>query len=126
MTRGTAFLCNMAVTTTFLAHRFITPVFGNVLTLVGNTILEFLVASAVFLTLLGIFLMMVLLTPDFGMCQGGVLRRRKGSALYDRWIWRGDRVPLSKILLTEGKGVDQIFWLRFGKSYLIFRIVFGP
>jgi len=50
----------MAVTTTFLAHRFVTPVFGNVLTLVENTILEFLVASAVFLTLLGIFLMMVL------------------------------------------------------------------
>ena len=50
----------MAVTTTFLAHRFITPVFGNVLTLVGNTILEFLVAFADFLTLLGIFLMIVL------------------------------------------------------------------
>ena len=62
-----------------------------------------------------------MLTPSFGTCQGGVLRRRKGSALYDRWIWRGDRVPRSKILLTEGQEVDQIFWLRFGKSYLIFR-----
>jgi hypothetical protein len=50
----------MAVTTALLADRFVTPVFGNVLTLVGNTILEFLVASAVFLTFLGIFLMMVL------------------------------------------------------------------
>ena len=96
----------MTVTTALLAHRFVTPVFGNVLTLVGNTILEFLVASAVFLALLGIFLMMVLLTPDFGMCQGGVLRRRKGSALYDRWIWRGDRVPRSKILLAEEGEVD--------------------
>ena len=64
------------------------------------------------------------LTPDFGTCQGGVLRTRKGYALYDRWIWRGDRVPRSKILLTEEGEVDQIFWLRFGKSYLIFRIVF--
>ena len=65
-----------------------------------------------------------MLTPDFGMCQGGVLRRRKGPVLYDRWIWRGDRVPQSKILLTEEGEVDQIFWLRFGKSYLIFRIFF--
>ena len=65
-----------------------------------------------------------MLTLDFGTCQGGVLRRRKGSALYDRWIWRGDRVPRSKILLTEEGEVDQIFWLRFGKSYLIFRIIF--
>ena len=31
-----------------------------------------------------------------------------------------DRVPWSKILLTEGEEVDQIFWLRFDKSYLIF------
>ena len=60
MTQGTTFLCNLAVTTTLLAHRFVTPVFGNVLTLVGNTILGFIVASAVFLTLLGIFLIMVL------------------------------------------------------------------
>ena len=64
------------------------------------------------------------LTPSFGTCQGGVLRRRKGSALDDRWIWRGDRVPRSKILLTEEGEVDQIFWLRFGKSYLIFRSSF--
>jgi len=49
------------------------------------------------------------LTPDFGTCQGRVLQRRKGSALYDRWIWRDDRVPRSKILLTEGEEVDQIF-----------------
>ena len=27
-----------------------------------------------------------LLTPNFGTCQGRVLQRRKGSALYDRWI----------------------------------------
>ena len=27
-----------------------------------------------------------LLTLDFGTCQEGVLQRRKGSALYDRWI----------------------------------------
>jgi hypothetical protein len=50
----------MAVTAALLAYRFVIPVFGNVLTLVGNSILEFLVASAVFLTFLGIFLMMVL------------------------------------------------------------------
>ena len=29
---------------------------------------------------------MPLLTPDFGTCHGGVLQRKKGSALYDRWI----------------------------------------
>jgi len=50
----------MTVTTALLAHRFVTPVFGNVLTLVGNMILGFLVASADFLTLLRIFFMMVL------------------------------------------------------------------
>ena len=63
-----------------------------------------------------------MLTPDFGTCQGRVLQRWKGSASYDRWIWRGDRVPRSKILLTEEEKVDQICRLRFGKSYLIFRI----
>ena len=64
------------------------------------------------------------LTPDFGTCQGSVLERRKSSALYDRWIREGDRVPRSKILLTEEEEVDQIFWLRFGKNYLIFRSSF--
>ena len=49
------------------------------------------------------------LTPDFGTCQGRVLQRGKSFVLYDRWIWRGDRVPQSKILLTEGAEVDQIF-----------------
>ena len=65
-----------------------------------------------------------MLTPDLGTCQGRVLQRRKGSALYDRWIWRDDRVPRSKILLIEEEEIDQIFWLRFGKSYLIFRSSF--
>ena len=46
------------------------------------------------------------LTPDFDTCQGRALQRRKGSAPYDRWIWRGDRVPRSKILLTEGEEID--------------------
>ena len=64
------------------------------------------------------------LTPDFSTCQGRVSQRRKGSASYDRWIWGDDRVPWSKILLTEEEEVDQICRLRFGKSYLIFRIVF--
>ena len=64
-----------------------------------------------------------MLTPDFGTCQGRVLQRGKGSALYDRWIWRGGHVPRLKILLTEEGEIDQIFWLRFGKCYLIFRIV---
>ena len=36
------------------------------------------------------------LTPNFDMCQGRVLQRRKGSASYDRWIWRGGRVPRSR------------------------------
>ena len=62
-----------------------------------------------------------MLTPDFCTCQDGVLQRRKGFSLYDRWIWRGDPVPRSKILLTGREDVDQIFWLRFGKSYFIFR-----
>jgi hypothetical protein len=48
----------------------------------------------------------LLLTPNFGTCQGKVLQRRKGSAPYDQWIWRGDRVPQSKILLTEEEEVD--------------------
>ena len=61
------------------------------------------------------------LTPDFDTCQGRVLQRRKGFAPYDRWIWRGDRVPRSRVLLTEEEEVDQISWLRFGKNYLIFR-----
>ena len=59
------------------------------------------------------------LTPDFDMYQGRVLQRGKGSALYDRWIWRGGHVPWLKILLTEEGEIDQIFWLRFDKSYLI-------
>ena len=61
-----------------------------------------------------------MLTPNFGTCQGKVLQRRKGFAPYDRWIWRGDYVPRSKIMLAEEEEVDQIFWLRFGKNYLIF------
>jgi len=48
----------MAITTTLLTQRFNISVFGNVLTTVGNTILEFLVASAFVFTLLGISLMM--------------------------------------------------------------------
>jgi len=64
------------------------------------------------------------LTPNFGTCQEGVLKRRKSSVLYDRWIWEDDRVPRSKILLTEGEAVDQIFWLRFGKNYPVFRSSF--
>jgi hypothetical protein len=36
----------MAITTTLLIYRFVIPAFGNVVTLVGNTILRFLVASA--------------------------------------------------------------------------------
>jgi hypothetical protein len=59
------------------------------------------------------------LTPDFDTCQGGVLRKRKGSAWYDRWTWRGDRVSPLKILLTEEREIDQIFWFQFGKSYFI-------
>jgi hypothetical protein len=29
-------------------------------------------------------------------------------------------------LVDRGREIDQIFWLQFGKSYLIFRIVFVP
>ena len=64
-----------------------------------------------------------MLTPDFDMCQGRVLQRRKGAASYDRWIWRGGRVSPLKILLTGEGGIDQIFWLRFGESYLILELV---
>ena len=56
------------------------------------------------------------LTPNFGTCQGRVLQRRKGSASYDQWIWRGGRVPRLKILLTEEGEIGQIFWFWFGKS----------
>ena len=48
----------MAIATILLTHRFVIHVFGNVLTIIGNTILEFLVASAFVFTLLGISLMM--------------------------------------------------------------------
>ena len=64
-----------------------------------------------------------LLTPDFDACWGGVLQRRKGSVWYDRWTWRGDRASPLKILLTEEGEIDQIFWLRFGKSYLVLEFV---
>ena len=51
-----------------------------------------------------------MLTPDFGMCQGRVLQTRKVSASYDRWVWRGDRVPRSKILLTQEEDLQtQIY-----------------
>ena len=50
-----------------------------------------------------------MLTPDFGTCQGRVLQRRKGSASYDRWIWRGGRVPQLKILLTEEEKLTRYF-----------------
>ena len=62
------------------------------------------------------------LTPNFDTCQG-VLQRRKGSVWYDRWTWRGDRASPLKILLTEEGEVDQIFWLRFGRRYLVLEIV---
>ena len=64
-----------------------------------------------------------LLTPDFDTCQERVLQRRKGSASYDRWTWRGGCVPPLKILLTGEGEIDQIFWLPFGKSYLILELV---
>ena len=67
-----------------------------------------------------------MLTPDFGTCQGRVLQGRKSSALYDRWTWWDDRVPRSKILLTGEGGIDQIFWLRFGKVVLFLEVVFIP
>ena len=63
------------------------------------------------------------LTLDFGTCQRRVLERRKGSASYDRWIWRDGRVSRLKILLTEEGEIDQIFWLRFGNNYLILELV---
>ena len=63
------------------------------------------------------------MTPDFGTCQGRVLQRRKGYVPYDRWIWRGGRVSPLKILLTEEGVIDQIFGLRFDKSYLVLELV---
>ena len=52
----------------------------------------------------------IVLTPDFGMCQGRVLQTRKVSASYDRWVWRGDRVPRSNILLTQEEDLQtQIY-----------------
>ena len=63
------------------------------------------------------------LTPDFNACQGRVLQRRKGSVSYDRWTWGGGRAPPLKILLTDEGEIDQILWLRFGKSYLILESV---
>ena len=59
------------------------------------------------------------LTPDFNMCPERVLQKRKGSAWYNRWTWRGDRVSPLKIFLTEEREIDQIFWFQFGKSYFI-------
>ena len=65
------------------------------------------------------YLLFILLTPDFDMCQGRVLQRRKGAVSYDRWTWRCGHVPPLKILLTKEEEIDQIFCLRIGKSYLI-------
>jgi len=64
-----------------------------------------------------------MLTLDFNTFQGRVLQRRKGFVSYDRWTWGGGHAPPLKILLTEDGGFDQIFWLRFGKSYLILESV---
>ena len=64
-----------------------------------------------------------MLTPDFDACQGGVLQRKKDSVWYDRWTWRGDRASPLKNLLIEEEEIDQIFWLRFGKSYLVLELV---
>ena len=62
------------------------------------------------------------ISEEFGEFAASMgIGRRKDSAPYDWWIWKGDHAPRSKILLTEGEEVDQIFWLRFSKSYLIFR-----
>ena len=47
----------------------------------------------------------------------------RGVVSYDRWTWRYSRVLPLKILLTEEGEIDQIFWLRFGKSYLILELV---
>ena len=51
------------------------------------------------------------------------MQRRKGSKGYERWIYKGDCASLVKILLTEEGEVDQIFLLRFGKSYLVLELV---
>ena len=59
------------------------------------------------------------MTLNYAGQSVGVLRRSKGFVWYDRWTWRGDRASPLKILLTEEGEIDQIFWLRFGKSYLI-------
>ena len=56
-------------------------------------------------------LVVLVVDTKFWHGQENVLKRRKSFALYDRWIWEDDRVPRSKILLTEGEEVDQIFWL---------------
>ena len=64
-----------------------------------------------------------MLTPDFDACQGGVLQRRKSSVWCDRWTWTGDRASPLKILLTGEGEVDHIFWLPFGKSYLVLEFV---
>ena len=64
-----------------------------------------------------------MLTLDFNTFQGRVLQRRKGFVSYDRWTWGGGHAPPLKILLTKDGGFDQIFWLWFGKSYLILESV---
>ena len=63
------------------------------------------------------------LTPDFDTCQRRVLQRRKGSTWYERWTWKGDHASPLEILLTEEGVIDQIFGLRFDKSYLVLELV---
>jgi hypothetical protein len=53
--------------------------------------------------------MRVVVDTKFWHVSRKSVQRRKGSALYDRWIRMDDRVPRSKILLTGEGGVDQIF-----------------
>ena len=65
-----------------------------------------------------------MLTPNFWhMSRKSVAKEERFCAV--RSVdWMGDRVPRSKVLLTEDEEVDQIFWLLFGKNYLIFRSSF--
>jgi len=74
----------MAITTTLLTHRFVIPVFGNVLTIVGNTSLGFLIASALFFTFLRISLRMGLRksTIKFGFILSVSMYFRQWSRPY--------------------------------------------
>ena len=102
MTRGTTFLCSMAIATTLLTNRFVIPAFRNVFTLVGNTISGFLIASAIVSTFLRVSLMMVL--------RGSIIRL--GFILSVSMYFRQQSRPYRALLVIPNHKFRMLFGLK--------------